>query len=277
MKISRMINVDLDLYYDKSYLCYKLSNSWINSRLKKNIDSAIYNGTPLYSADKMNKLWCNKRPYCIYDDSVYIDSDYRYYIIKDVYGWGVPCKESIDLISKYAEDRVIFDIGCGTGMMSAMLSHRHKVISLDNKSESFDYEYVDIKRCNVINDDNIYEKEKNPFVILVYPRNSVLFHSFKKAPIGTRFYIHIPFLATNTEFMNIAAQVLFSSEILTFDIKDWFDSKVRLHEGVIIEKVKDFKYDEKFNILKYMLDFTLNDYAIKLDWLEFIKICNTLL
>ena len=70
---------------------------------------------------------------------------------------------------------------------------------------------------------------------------------------------------------------LFSSEILTFDIKDWFDSKVRLHEGVIIEKVKDFKYDEKFNILKYMLDFTLNDYAIKLDWLEFIKICNTLL
>lgn len=244
----RVKKCDIDFDMDVDYDVYKLSNLWINSRLKKSLDMAACKGTPLFDLKKSNFLWKKypnrvntlfKEYYRTYFDMErppYIEYDYRYYIIKNVYGWAVPSQNDIDKILKYSEDKIILDLGCGTGYWSRILSFYKKVLPVDIKKEScsFDFEYIDI-----IEEDarDVFRDNNGQFVILNYPRNDVIVDVFKEAKIGTRFFINIPFIAAGFG-VGVIDWIVSSSKILDYS-SSWLGNSIDKYDGVFLEKRKD--------------------------------------
>lgn len=234
MKQIRNISLEND-YFD--YNRYKLSNLWINSRLKKNIDSALEKGTQLYDAHRCNIFW-NKFPNINGINDYYFDYDLRYYIVTDVYGWSLPSKREINLILQYSKNKTILDLGTGTGFFSKLLSHYRKVLPIDTKEEQFDFEYIDI----IQEDSRNISPNNNQFVLLNFPRKHVITNAFKQAELGTRFYITNSFAGMDFN-ANIVKWIYDSSVVLEDNIQCWTDSKITDHFGVIVEKRKQIPLD----------------------------------
>lgn len=184
----------------------KQSNLWINKELKKNFDSAAVNGTPLYNFKKISDLWRTK--------PVNVDDEIRHFILRDTYGWFIPYKEYIDhVLENTSENQLIMELGCGTGHVSAILSHYRNIMPVDNKTETvFDYRYTNIIEKDCV---QMFMKYRPEVVIMNYPRIEYFETVFKEAEIGTTFFINIPFIAAdfNYDYVNWITE---SSEIFDY-------------------------------------------------------------
>lgn len=256
-----MASVAEDNYYDDGYKDFAASGFWLEPRLADTLLAAASSGKLLPTAGVAHYLFKKSWKYAAQNfgpmikRNWFFDYDFIHYIIRDFYGWGLPSRDDIDKIMKYAplkERYGVLDIGCGSAFWSSILQWYIPVAPLDDFSEDKTWSKIwlpqDRIKTNILNKEefeyNMHRFEKT-MILLIYPRQDVLQYVFKNAPLGTRFYIKIPPVAGI--YSNQVKWLIDSSEVLDDDIKSWTCNerpKPESGSGAILQKVRNIPLGE---------------------------------
>ena len=229
-------------------------DDYIHPAILESYKNAMENGSPLLGIMKSRKYYKETWKYIkdkykpIHKHPIlkHLDFDELYYSSHIMLGWGLPSKDWTDVIRKTFKGDRILEIGCGSGLVSKILSHHFDVVATDIDptwgSRNIDY----IGNREILDCVSAICKYYNSYIVSVYPyihmQQLILAHMYT----GQRIFLYISPLAgiatTIISYIRKHFKVLSYVRSFTTDILTGQPNKF-IKYGVVLEKISQGPID----------------------------------
>lgn len=230
------------LWDNETIITHELHTAYVN---------AARHGLPLPTALQCAKLFDNhttelkqKYPQEFEENGKlsWYESDIDYDYIKFIYGWFLPCKETISSILNHCpEDTPILEIGSGPGLFSAILSHFRTVYPTDISKTVYGQTPYFMKPLIYRCQDSI-PNNPDSFILSVYPYPDMIKSILDLSKIGQTICIILPPMAGMKReiLVNILDQFTLLDKIYSFS---GFRYRKKLDwNGIIVRKEKEWEF-----------------------------------